>query len=419
MSLNSIIGNTSNDTDAKKVRWANIVCNSIYSLEGYNGGEINVDYINAISIDTIDLKATDIIVTNINGKPPASVKNSSDAGSSLVAEPSPSDYEIRRLRAGTGINLNDNPGYVEIAYNTNRYTLMEDFVTASSQQVAFVTANSSSASQLQQFFQLPIFLCSVLLSGIVSTSQSNITYNTAVMNPLIPDCWGIIRFIYRGVLTGITASKWTTYTLCCPSPTSTNNNQRNLWNFLINPTTNISQVYKTYWEPTVEYASDGTTIVNTINEYSDNFYTIFGVSNLTTIQRDMTLDISGNPYKSDLSNSIQCVLYKLAGVSYCCIAIVDNNVLTSMENIPISSIAINTSYYLKMEIANSNIVFSFIDTTQTTIFTRSYNISVLNNTLSYGFFNNYTLYNVSNTQFMAPIICYDYISTTVERALVL
>jgi len=119
MSISNIIGDTSSDVDAKKVSWANIVCNSIYSLEGYNGGEINVDTINAISIDTIDLKATDIIVTNINGKPPATVKNSSSSGSSLVSEPSPSDYEIRRLRSGTGISLVEDPDYVEIVSTVN------------------------------------------------------------------------------------------------------------------------------------------------------------------------------------------------------------------------------------------------------------------------------------------------------------
>lgn len=43
------------------------------------------------------------------------VRNSSTTGSSLVTEPSPKNYEIRRLRASTGINLIDNPDYVEIS----------------------------------------------------------------------------------------------------------------------------------------------------------------------------------------------------------------------------------------------------------------------------------------------------------------
>lgn len=114
MSVSNIIGDTSNDNDAKKVRWANIVCNSIYSLNGFNGKDINVENIDAISIDTEDLKATNIIVTNINGKPPASVKNSSSLGSSLVSEPNPSDYEVRRLQSGVGISLVESPGAIEI-----------------------------------------------------------------------------------------------------------------------------------------------------------------------------------------------------------------------------------------------------------------------------------------------------------------
>lgn len=51
------------------------------------------------------------------------VRNSSTAGSSLVTEPSPKNYEIRRLRASTGINLIDNPDYVEIESSVNSYSL--------------------------------------------------------------------------------------------------------------------------------------------------------------------------------------------------------------------------------------------------------------------------------------------------------
>jgi hypothetical protein len=417
MSLNSIIGNTSTDTDAKKVRWANIVCNSIYSLEGYNGGEINVDYINAISIDTIDLKATDIIVTNINGKPPASVKNSSDVGSSLVAEPSPSDYEIRRLRAGTGINLNDNPGYVEIARNSNRVLQIDDFINSPGQQIAFLSASSSSTS-LMTFFAVPLALCSTTISGLVTASNALITYNMKAMDPLIPGIYGILYMIYRGSLTGITASKWSTFSLGAMSPTSTNNFQRNLFNFLLSSSTNISRVYKLYFEPTLELAADGTTVLNTFNNFSDDFYFSFGISNLTTIQRDLSLT-SGNPYKNDLASSVQCFLYKLAGVSYASITILDNLVVVSTENIPISSLLINTVYYLKIEVVSSNIIISFIDNAAAIIFTRSYNISLLNNTLSYGFYNNYTMYNVSDTTFNVAQFSYDYISTETERALVL
>lgn len=324
---------------------------------------------------------------------------------------------VKSLIAGRNISLTPTANDITVAYNTNRILEIDDFINSPGQQIAFLSAQSSSVS-LMTFFAVPLALCSVLNSFLTAATNGIINYNTKAMDPLIPGVYGIIQLIYRGSLTVNTTLKWTTFSLCAPSPTSTNNFQRNLFNFLLSSSTNISRVYKLYFEPTLELAADGTTVLNTFNNFSDDFYFSFGISNLTTIQRDLSLT-SGNPYKNDLASSVQCFLYKLAGVSYASITILDNLVVVSTEDIPISSLLINTVYYLKIEVVSSNIIISFIDNAAAIIFTRSYNISLLNNNLSYGFYNNYTMYNVSDTTFNVAQFSYDYISTETERALVL
>ena len=369
---------------------------------------------------SLDVGKLENVIT-VNGDPISEYKleidNSAGPGDELLTELAPRNYQIKTLQAGTNITLTPTADNITIAYNTNRILEIDDFINSPGQQIAFLSASSSSTS-LMTFFAVPLALCSTTISGLVTASNALITYNMKAMDPLIPGIYGILNMIYRGSLTGIIASKWSTFSLGAMSPTSTNNFQRNLFNFLLSSNTNISRVYKLYFEPTLELAADGTTVLNTFNNFSDDFYFSFGISNLTTIQRDLSLT-SGNPYKNDLASSVQCFLYKLAGVSYASITILDNLVVISTENIPISSLLINTVYYLKIEVVSSNIIISFIDNAAAIIFTRSYNISLLNNTLSYGFYNNYTMYNVSDTTFNVAQFSYDYISTETERALVL
>ncbi len=118
MSVSNIVGNTSNNTDAKKVPWANLVCNSLYVLNGIKSATID-----ATSIDATDVKISGILMVDNKPVVGTTVKNASVSGSALVAEPSPNDYEIRRLRAGTGMQLIDDPDYVEIASTVNSYSL--------------------------------------------------------------------------------------------------------------------------------------------------------------------------------------------------------------------------------------------------------------------------------------------------------
>lgn len=73
MSVSSIVGNTADDVDAKKVPWANIVCNSIYALNSRTK-----------NVDAIDGVIENLTVQTINGEPPAIVGNTVSSGLELV-----------------------------------------------------------------------------------------------------------------------------------------------------------------------------------------------------------------------------------------------------------------------------------------------------------------------------------------------
>ena len=69
MSVSNILGNTDNETDARKVPWVNIVCNSIYAINSKTKNVVAEEG-TIQDLNSDDATIQDLTVSNINSYPP-------------------------------------------------------------------------------------------------------------------------------------------------------------------------------------------------------------------------------------------------------------------------------------------------------------------------------------------------------------